>query len=86
MSKTVQINQLFVLVSVLIGVELLGILGALLAIPAAGVIQVIARDVWDQRRGRLKEEPTVGVDETPVSEVLDDAQGDGMGRPVVVFE
>jgi len=40
MSKTVHINQLFVLVSVLIGVELLGFLGALLAIPAAGVIQV----------------------------------------------
>ncbi len=38
MAKTVQINPLFVLVSVLIGVELFGILGALLAIPAAGVI------------------------------------------------
>jgi predicted PurR-regulated permease PerM len=91
MSRTVQINQLFVLVSVLIGVELLGILGALLAIPAAGIIQVIARDVWDQRRGQLKEEPTVGVDETPVSEVIDDVPGDevagdGLGHPVVVFE
>ena len=65
MSKTVQINQLAVLVSVLIGVELAGLLGALLAIPAAGVIQVIARDVYDHRRGRLKEEPTVGEDEVP---------------------
>jgi predicted PurR-regulated permease PerM len=67
MSKTVQLNQLFVLVSVLIGVELFGFLGALLAIPTAGVIQVIVRDVYNNRQGRLKEEPTVGVDEVPIS-------------------
>jgi predicted PurR-regulated permease PerM len=85
MSKTVQINQLFVLVSVLIGVELFGFLGALLAIPAAGVIQVVIRDLWDHRRGRLKEEPTIGEDEVPVSEHLahqaeeaDEAQEQGV--------
>ncbi len=70
MSKTVQINQLFVLVSVLIGVELFGFLGALLAIPAAGVIQVVVRDSWDHRRGRLKPEPTIGTDEVPLVEHL----------------
>ncbi len=72
MSKTVHINQLFVLVSVLIGVELFGILGALLAIPVAGVISVVVRDLWDNRAGRLKEEPTVGEDEIPVSDVVGD--------------
>lgn len=86
MSKTVHINQLFVLVSVLIGVELLGFLGALLAIPAAGVIQVIARDVWDERVGRLKEEPTIGTAEVPVSEVVDGDPGDEPDRPVAVSE
>ena len=86
MSKTVHINQLFVLVSVLIGVELLGFLGALLAIPAAGVIQVIARDLWDERVGRLKEEPTIGTDEVPVSEVVDNDPGDEPDRPVAVSE
>jgi len=70
MSKTVHINQLVVLVSVLIGVELLGMLGALLAIPVAGVLQVIVRDLWDHRRGRFKPEPTIGEDEIPVSEHL----------------
>ena len=70
MSKTVQINQLFVLVSVLLGVELLGFIGALLAIPAAGIIQVIVRDLWDNRRGRLKPEPTIGTDEVPLTEYL----------------
>jgi predicted PurR-regulated permease PerM len=49
MARTVKINPLAVLVSVLIGVELFGLLGALLAIPVAGVIQVIIRDVWDHR-------------------------------------
>lgn len=73
MSKTVQINQLFVLVSVLIGVELLGFLGALLAIPAAGVIQVVFRDLWDHRAGKWKEEPTIGTEEIPLSEVTDDS-------------
>jgi len=72
MSKTVHINQLFVLVSVLIGVELFGILGALLAIPAAGVISVVVRDLWDNRLGRPKDEPTIGEDEVPVSKVIED--------------
>ena len=50
MSRTVNVNPLTVLVSVLVGVELFGLLGALLAIPAAGVIQVVVRDVYDWRR------------------------------------
>jgi predicted PurR-regulated permease PerM len=68
MSRTVKLNPLAVLVSVLVGVELFGFLGALLAIPAGGIIQVIARDLYDERQGRFKLEPTVGADEVPVSE------------------
>ncbi|HEX2063674.1 MAG TPA: AI-2E family transporter, partial [Acidimicrobiales bacterium] len=63
MAKTVDLNPLVVLVSVLIGVELFGFLGALLAIPAAGVIQVVVRDIYDERIGRFKAEPTIGEDE-----------------------
>ncbi|MDQ1402299.1 MAG: hypothetical protein QOG03_615 [Actinomycetota bacterium] len=69
MSRTVALNPLAVLVSVLIGVDLFGFLGALLAIPVAGVIQVIGRDIYDTQRGELKDEPTVGEDEIPVSAV-----------------
>jgi predicted PurR-regulated permease PerM len=76
MSKTVDINQLFVLVAVLVGVELFGILGALLAIPAAGVIQVIVRDLWDHRAGKPKDEATIGEDRTPVSEVIAEREGE----------
>ena len=49
--KTVQLSPLVVLVSVLVGAELAGILGALAAIPVAGSIQVIVRDQLGARRG-----------------------------------
>jgi predicted PurR-regulated permease PerM len=68
MSKTVDVNPLTVLLSVLVGVELFGFLGALLAIPAAGIIQVVIRNVYDPETGRLKREPTIGEDEVPMSE------------------
>ena len=48
------------LVAILIAVELAGLLGALLAIPVAGMIQIIARDLWNHHRARLKPEPTAG--------------------------
>jgi predicted PurR-regulated permease PerM len=64
-SRTVKLNPLAVLVSVLLGVELAGILGALVAIPVAGIVQVILRDVYDVRRGRVKPRPTVGEDQAP---------------------
>jgi predicted PurR-regulated permease PerM len=64
-ARTVKLNPLTVIIAILIGVELMGILGALLAIPVASMIQVILRDVWDHRLGRPKDEPTVGVDEEP---------------------
>ncbi len=67
-AKTVKLSPLIVLVSVIMGVELAGILGALLAIPIAGVIQVVARDLWEHRSGRPKAEPTIGTDEIPVSQ------------------
>jgi predicted PurR-regulated permease PerM len=67
MSRTVNLNPLGVLLSVLVGVELAGFVGALLAIPAAGAVQVVIRDVWDDRQQRLKAVPTVGADETPIT-------------------
>ena len=68
LARTVKINPLAVLVSILVGVELAGVLGALLAIPVAGIVQVLVRDLYDGRRGTLKTAPTVGEDEHPVRE------------------
>ena len=59
LSRTVKLNPLVVLVSILLGVELAGILGALLAIPVAGIVQVLVRDLYDVRRGTAKAGPQV---------------------------
>jgi predicted PurR-regulated permease PerM len=48
--QTVGLSPLAVFLSVLVGLSLLGILGALLAIPTAGVLHVIMRDLLDFRR------------------------------------
>jgi predicted PurR-regulated permease PerM len=50
MSRTVHLDPLIVLISMLVGVELLGIIGAFVAIPVAGMLQVIVRDIWQHRR------------------------------------
>ena len=50
--RTVQLSPLAVLISVLIGAELAGIIGALAAIPVAGAIQVVLVDWFRERRER----------------------------------
>ncbi len=57
--RTVQLSPLAVLVSVLVGAELAGILGALAAIPVAGAIQVLIVDFLRSRRERAIETPAV---------------------------
>jgi predicted PurR-regulated permease PerM len=52
--RTVQLSPLAVLISVLIGAELAGVLGALAAIPVAGSVQAILREFL---RGRRQERP-----------------------------
>lgn len=53
MSRTVALRPLVILLAVLLGVELAGLLGALLAIPAAGVVKVIGADILAHRRPDL---------------------------------
>ncbi|HEX6699455.1 MAG TPA: AI-2E family transporter [Gaiellaceae bacterium] len=53
--RTVQLSPLAVLISVLIGAELAGVLGALGAIPVAGAIQVLVVDWNRTRRAKLVE-------------------------------
>ena len=48
-SRTVQLSPLAILISVLIGAEFAGVLGALAAIPVAGTIQVLIGE-WLQMR------------------------------------
>jgi predicted PurR-regulated permease PerM len=48
--RTVALSPLVVLVSVLIGAELAGVLGALAAIPVAGIAQAVGRELLRYRR------------------------------------
>jgi predicted PurR-regulated permease PerM len=47
--RALQVNPLVTIVSVLVGASLLGVLGALLAIPVAAAIQILLRDWWSNR-------------------------------------
>jgi predicted PurR-regulated permease PerM len=49
--RTVQLNALWIILAVLVGAQVLGILGALVAIPVAGIIQVLVQEWWAVRRG-----------------------------------
>jgi predicted PurR-regulated permease PerM len=63
MSRTVKLNPLWVILSVVAGAQLAGFVGALLAIPAAGAIQVILRELWEDWRV-ARQTPVVDVDES----------------------
>jgi predicted PurR-regulated permease PerM len=52
--RAVELHPLIVIVAILIGAALLGVLGALMAIPAAAAVQAVVRDYWRFRHG---EEP-----------------------------
>jgi predicted PurR-regulated permease PerM len=55
--RTVQLSPLAVLVSVLVGAQIAGVLGALAAIPLAGTIQVLLVDWRSNRRARQEALP-----------------------------
>ena len=55
--RTVQLSPLAVLIAVLIGAELAGVLGALAAIPIAGTIQAVMRELLTYRRETLVDTP-----------------------------
>jgi predicted PurR-regulated permease PerM len=59
--RTVQLSPLAVLISVLVGAELAGVLGALAAIPVAGAIQVIVRDQLAHRGTGVAGGQTEGI-------------------------
>jgi predicted PurR-regulated permease PerM len=48
--RSLKVNPIVTIVSVLAGASLLGILGALLAIPIAAAIQIVLREWWSTRK------------------------------------
>ena len=69
--RTVQLSPLTVLLAVLIGAQLAGVLGALVAIPVAGTLLAIGRELLHYRRVAAIETPP-GVDLTLDRPVADD--------------
>ncbi|GAA2519505.1 AI-2E family transporter [Pilimelia columellifera] len=78
-ARTVQLSPLAVLVAILIAVELAGILGALLAIPVAGMVKVIATEVWAARAAKpgtmaaASQGALTDAEPTPTGSPTDDA-------------
>jgi predicted PurR-regulated permease PerM len=60
--RTVNLHPLAVITAILVGSSLLGVLGALVAIPIAAAIQITLKDIWANRRS-----PVVDVAGTPLA-------------------
>ena len=58
-SRTVRLSPLVILVSVLVGAQIAGVLGALAAIPVAGTIQVLLLAWLEERRRRRAAPATI---------------------------
>lgn len=71
---------MLVLISVLIGATLSGVIGALLAIPAAAAIQIVVRDVRQQRATQPASDESPGghaaSDESPGGHAPSESPGD----------
>ena len=62
--RMVQLSPLAILCAVLVGAELAGILGALIAIPVAGSLLAVARELLSYRREVLGNEPLTKAPES----------------------
>lgn len=73
-NRTVKLHPLLVIVGVLLGAALLGIVGALLAIPIAATIQILVKDWWHFRGGGT-------LADRPGAHPLDGPGGEGPPGP-----
>jgi len=89
MSRTVRVNPLLVLLSILFGGEIgswIGgifgaFVGALLAIPAAGAIQVVVREIWQDTDPMAAAAGVAGEAVNAAADVADEAGAGGDGGP-----
>lgn len=81
MSRTVRVNPLMVLVSVLVGVELFGVIGALLAVPLAGAMTVCAKELWRHRPSAADQLIIVGENPPPAASERVEPKRSGRTRP-----
>ncbi len=65
--RTVRLSPLAILLSVLIGSQVAGVVGALVAIPVGGTIQILLEH-WQRHRREREEQPAAGGPDPPVEE------------------
>src|SRR3954449_6240724 len=63
--QTVDVRPLVVIVSILVGAALLGVLGALVAIPVAATAQILLRDWWGRRQRHRTDDVVLPPDVEP---------------------
>jgi predicted PurR-regulated permease PerM len=77
-SKAVQLNGLVILIALLVGGQLLGIPGALLAIPVAEIIRIVVTELLAYRRAaREAKEPAVASTSPPAPSELERSSDPG---------
>lgn len=69
--RTVKVQPMITIVAVLFGAKLLGVLGALVAIPAAASIQILLREYVDLRTFSIKQEEELEREQPPEGPPLD---------------
>lgn len=70
--KTSQMAPVVVFVSVLAGAQLLGILGALFAVPVAGVIQIFVRQIIAQQGSARLAVPVIGDEQAAAADAVNE--------------
>jgi hypothetical protein len=78
MSSNVGLNPLVIIIAIVAGSTLNGIIGALLAIPLAGALQVIAQHIWLTPSLASLPHEEVGAGGTPASA---EENGNGLELP-----
>jgi len=66
-SQGVQLNGLVILIALLVGGQLLGIPGALLAIPVAEIIRIVVTEILAYRRSRQEASGSAVVPSPPTA-------------------
>ena len=83
--RTVQVQPIIVLVAVLFGSTLLGVIGAIVAIPIAATVQILVGEWWEwrqeQRKQALVDPPEEPGGPTQVTIELPDSLPKGGGSP-----
>ncbi len=79
--KAASLSPLMVFLSVLIGSQLLGVLGALFAVPIAGVIQIFVRQLIHDQGSADLSVPSLAPDDLPQAPDVDDDGAPGITGP-----